>query len=427
VTLSIDAVESCPRCSATTITKWSAVPWCPSCEWNLARFDPEDSRRAFGWAWLDRLLHRVAYRMTERQFAALAGGPLARRSMTVARAATLAFSVILLAGVLAIAATGVWLVFYDFFGLFTVLGVVLLGVAWVLRPRVGRLEWYTESAEVLDRRTAPTLFALVERVAVAVGAPMPEVILLSDEFNAYTTVVGLRRQRVLCLGAVLWAALDEQERVALLGHELGHFVNGDVRRGLLTQVADRTLGNLADLLRPDADVTAWGGFLDLIAALATRVVLGTLSRVILVLHLLLVSISQRDSQRAEYLADELGAKAGGTAAAIRCDEKFLIEKAIDTVVRREALKGNGAAAWRAAAAVARANLAPDIPALRQLSRRNEVSPFASHPPAGLRAAMYERRPALPAAVVLTETDAARIDDELAALYEQVRRELAYGN
>lgn len=427
MTLSTDAALICPRCSAATVTKWSAVPWCPSCEWNLARFDPDASSRAFGWQWLDRLLHRVAYRLTERQFAALADGPLTRRSMTVARAATLLFSALLLAGVLAIAALGVWLVCYDFFGLFTVLGVVLLGVAWVLRPRLGRLSWYTESAEVLDRATAPTLFALVERVAAAVGAPMPDVVLLSDDFNAYTTVVGLRRQRVLCLGAVFWATLDEQERVALLGHELGHFVNGDLRRILLTQVAQCTLGEVADLLRPDADVTAGGGFLDLIAALVTRVVLGLLSRLIFIPHLLLVWISLRDSQRAEYLADELGAKAGGTAAAIRSDELLLLEEAIDTVVCREARNGNGAAAWRAAAAVARANLATDIPALRQLSRRDDVSLFASHPPGGLRIAMYERRPAMPAAVVLTETDAARIDDELAALYEQVRRELAYGD
>jgi heat shock protein HtpX len=426
VTLSTDAAGTCPRCSAATATEWAGEPWCPSCEWNLARFDPEASRRAFGWGWLDRLLHRVAYRLTERQFAALADGPLTRRSMTVARAATLAFSVVLLAGVLAIAATGVWLVFHDFFGLFTVLGVVLIGVAWVLRPRVGRLGWYTESAEVLDRGAAPTLFAVVERVAVAVGSPMPDVVLLGDDFNAYTTVVGLRRRRVLCLGAVLWATLDEQERVALLGHELGHFVNGDLRRGLLTQVADSTLANVADLLSPDDDVTAGGGFLDLIAALVTRVVLGVLSRLVYILHFLLVSISLRDSQRAEYLADELGAKAGGTAAAIRINDKFLIDEAIDTVVRREARNGNGAAAWRTAAATARTNLAPDIPALRQLSRRNEVSVFASHPPSGLRAAMHERRPALPAAVVLTEPESFRIDEELAALYEQVRRELAYG-
>jgi Zn-dependent protease with chaperone function len=173
-------------------------------------------------------------------------------------------------------------------------------------------------------------------------------------------------------------------------------------------------------------MTAGGGLIEMIAGQVARAVLWVLSRVFLGLHLVLVWVSLRDSQRAEYLADELGAKAGGTAAAIRCDEQFLIVAAVDTVVRREARNGNGAAAWRAAAMVARTNLAPELPALRQLSRRNDVSLFASHPPTGLRIAMYERRPARPAAVVLTETDRARMDDELATHYERVRRELANG-
>ncbi|MEU4592838.1 hypothetical protein [Micromonospora aurantiaca (nom. illeg.)] len=47
-----------------------------------------------------------------------------------------------------------------------------------------------------------------------------------------------------------WGALNGPARVALLGHELGHFVNGDVRRGPVTQPALTMLGNAADLFRP---------------------------------------------------------------------------------------------------------------------------------------------------------------------------------
>ena len=45
-------------------------------------------------------------------------------------------------------------------------------------------------------------------------------------------------------------SLTAGERVALLGHELGHFVNGDPRRGLLTQPALTMLASAADLFRP---------------------------------------------------------------------------------------------------------------------------------------------------------------------------------
>ena len=243
-------------------------------------------------------------------------------------------------------------------------------------------------------------------------------LLLGYDLNAFTTTVGLRRERVLCLGLPLWATLDPQERVALLVHELGHFVNGDVRRGPLTQIAETTLGRVADLLAPDE--AGDGGIFELLA----RAIGWVLSRIVFALHLLLVWTSQRDSQRAEYLADELGARAAGTAAAVSLADHMLSTDGIDTVIRREARAGNGARAWHAAARTARTNRAPDVPVLRQLSNHTGVSLFASHPPTGLRADMLERRPAHGAAVTLTETASARIDDELSGHEERIRRELA---
>ena len=155
---------------------------------------------------------------------------------------------LLVVGVLALAGLGCWLLFaYPFPNVAVVFGVALVGLAVVLRPRVGRLD---ADLEVLDPRRAPELHALVAEVAAAVGAPVPQVIGVDGSFNAYSTSVGLRRQRVLCLGLPLWGALDGAQRVALIGHELAHFVNGDVRRLLVTQPALTMLGNAADLFRP---------------------------------------------------------------------------------------------------------------------------------------------------------------------------------
>ncbi|WP_189329348.1 hypothetical protein [Actinoplanes ianthinogenes] len=102
-----------------------------------------------------------------------------------------------------------------------------------------------------------------------------------------------------------------------------------------------------------------------------------------------------------------------------------VEMVVDFVARtrREARAGNGAAAWRAAAGAARTGMSLDVPAYRQLSRRTEASLFASHPPSGLRAGLIAGRAAQPAAVVMTEAEQARMDDELATHYERVRREL----
>jgi hypothetical protein len=64
--------------------------------------------------------------------------------------------------------------------------------------------------------------------------------------------------------------------------------------------------------------------------------------------------------------------------------------------------------------------------VRKLSRHTEVSLFASHPPTGLRAEMLERRPQHPPTVTLDEATTARIDAELGAFPERVRRVLADG-
>lgn len=402
---------ACPRCAAPTVTLGLSHPWCAACDWNLDRTLPP----TLGWKWLDRRLHRVAHRLTIAQFTALADGPLVRRSTSAARLVTLAVAVLLIAGVLAIAAAGVWLLVFEPGFVAKLLGVLLLGVAVILRPRLNRLG---SDSPVLDRGAAPTLFDLVERVARSVGAPVPQVVLIGHDLNAYTTTVGLRRRRVLSLGLPLWAALDPQERVALLGHELGHFVNGDVRRGPLTGMADNTLARVAELFRPSRFGS--GGIIEGLSRGFCRVV----ARIATVLHLAVYWTSQRDSQRAEYLADELGARAAGTDAAVRLADQLVILTALETVIQREARAGNDLPAWQAAAATARVNQAPNIALLRRLSRHTGASLDATHPPTGLRAEMLERRPAHAAAVTLDPSDSARIDTELAPYAGRVRRVLA---
>jgi Zn-dependent protease with chaperone function len=207
-------------------------------------------------------------------------------------------------------------------------------------------------------------------------------------------------------------------RRSMSAARLGHFVNGDVRRGLLTQVAETALGDVAGLFAPPPSGS--GGIIEMIS----RSVGWAISRTAMLFQLVLVWISLRDSQRAEYLADELAARAGGTDAAIRLADHLLLITALDTVIRRGARAGNGIPAWQAAAVTARANQAPDVPLLRRLSGHTEASLYSSHPPAGLRAEMLEGRPRHPAAVRLGEAASARIDEELDAYAKRVRRELA---
>ncbi|WP_232072280.1 M48 family metallopeptidase [Phytohabitans flavus] len=411
---------TCVECSAATVSVSDATPWCPSCEWQLDLYEPARRRPEFGWRWIDRRTHRLAYRLSRSQFDTLVADRLDRRGPGLARVVTIGISVLLLVLVALLAVFGVWLVVHDFPSLTIPFGLAALGLAATLRPRFGHLD---ASAEVLDRERAPALFELVDEVAAAVAAPAPDVVALDDGFNAYAGSVGLRRVRVLCIGLPAWGALPPQERVALLGHEMGHFVNGDVRRTLLTQPAFTMLGTAADLVRP-VETAATG--VERLGEMLVEGVQRLLARLLFGAHVLLVWLGQRDSQRAEYLADELAAKAGGSAAAASMLDAFLLSDAIEMVVRREARAGHGPDRWRIAADEARASAAASLPAMRQLSVRDRASLFASHPPQGLRSRMIRERQSHAAAVTLTEARLERIDSELTRHYERIVRDISWG-
>ncbi|NYF54436.1 M48 family metalloprotease [Micromonospora purpureochromogenes] len=413
---------SCPQCGTATVSVREAMPWCADCEWNLDGYDRARQAPEFGWSWVDRRTHRLAARLTQQQYAALVERPLAATGLGVAGTVTVVASLLLVAAVLAMAVLGVWLMFaYPFPSLAVVVGLALVGLAVALRPRFGRVD---PELEVLSREQAPGLHALVEEVAAAIGAPVPHVVGVDGSINAYATSVGLRRRRVLCLGLPLWGSLDGQARVALLGHELGHFVNGDVRRLLVTDPALTMLGSAADLFRP-AQASQGGGLLEMIGEAIGRMLSWLLSRLLFAGHLLLVVTALRDSQRAEYLADEMSARAAGTAGATRLLDVLLSGESVALVVRQGSRGGHGPATWRAGVARSLAGAAERLPLLRQLSVREQVSLFASHPPAGLRHRMLTARAWQDPAVVLTETRAEEIDAELDRHYRRVSRAVAW--
>ena len=417
-----DPRGACPSCHTALTTVRRARPWCPACEWNLDCFEPDRRPAELGWKFLDRLSFRVAYRLAGRQFRALAGRALTRNRWTPAGFALWLAASALLAFVAGALGTGIWLILNDFPSVTIVPGVLLVLIAVALWPRLGKVD---RSLTQVTRAQAPTLYRLLDEVAGAVGAPVPQVVSVDGSAGAYCMRAGIRRVRVLNLGVVLWGVLSPQQRVALLGHEIGHFVNGDIRRGLLTQVPLTTLGRLADLFRtPRATVSGPGGWL---AALVVPVLLRTVRGVIRSGHIVLVWLALRESQHAEYLADELAAKAGGgTAFGELCDTLLLADPLMRTVAQ-QARTGVGVEGWQRAFEATRAELAGTMTSRRQLSLRDEASLFAGHPPTELRRRMAESRPYQVATVVLSVADSARIDVELAGPYEQIRRDLARGN
>ncbi|MDG4825698.1 M48 family metalloprotease [Asanoa sp. WMMD1127] len=415
------SAETCPRCLTTTVTLDRAAPWCPRCEWNLDAFDQDRRAPELGWRWVDRRLHRLAFRLAHGQYADLVKADLAQRA-TLPRVVIGTVSVILLAVFLALVVGGVLLIARGFPSWWLVPGAVLLAVAWILRPRLGRLT--DLDGDEITRDDAPHLFALLDEVATAVGTTTPPTVLVDHEVNAYTTTVGFRRRRVLCLGLPLWAVLEPQERVALLGHEFGHFVNGDGRRSMLAQPALRMLGEAAMLIRPGYE-SPGGNVLVILAELAARGVLHVLSNLLLLGQVVLLWIGLRDGQRAEYQADGIAARVGGSTATSTLMEIMAAGDVVHMLIRRDARVGLGPADWRSSVAGSGLRGGPRTAARLQLSVRDDASLFATHPPAGLRSRMLRERTHLTPAVTLTPARAEKIDAELSALQEAFRREATY--
>jgi heat shock protein HtpX len=404
------------------ITERQATPWCGVCSWNLDCYEPSRRRMELRWKWADKMSFEAAYDLNERQFATMRGTAVDKPPLSLANFVVLVFSMFALVCEIALATAGLWLLVSVGSVWAKIGGAVALLVAIALRPRLGKLDKY---ADPIDPETLPTLNRLITNVATAIGAPRPSVLLFDNGFNASSGAYGLRRRRYVMIGLPLWLSLTPAEQVALISHELGHFVNGDVRRGPLARYGFQVLGQLAYMMRPDASLSRSrrGRGLFGIAALVEvllRPIFALISLVFSLAQLAIEWLSMRASHHAEYAADAMSSRVAGGAAMIGCLDTLLLGEACGTVVSRAARNGPSPAAWREAAAVARRDLAPRIRPLRQLSMRDSASLAGSHPPVGLRSQLVESRPPIYATVGLTESESAEIDRELANQYRSFR-------
>jgi Zn-dependent protease with chaperone function len=408
--------DPCPACGLVLSRPETDQPWCPACEWNLGVYDPEMTPSR-GWLWLERLSHRLAYRWDGVLFARFSAERPSAPGWTPAHIALVAVSAVLLAVPLGLLVLGI-LVLRDFPSWQGVLGLVPLALAYALRPRFGRVP---SGKFVVRRDQVPTLFALIDQVAEAVGAATPKVVVVDLDFNAASGRTGLRRTSVLSIGAPLWAVLGPQERVALLAHELGHQVNGDPARGLLVRPALTTFAALAratGVHRTIRDITFSEDPYERVP-LPVQLVLWVVSRIVLSVHFVLAALGQRDGQRSEYLADAVAVDVAGSAATVALlDNLTVLPDVVRLLVHHAETKPAGE--WRAMAASLYANRQADMASLRQLSTRR-TSVWDSHPPNGLRARMVEAWPHRDPVVVLTSVDSARVDAELAGRYARAHR------
>ncbi|MEV6192745.1 M48 family metalloprotease [Streptomyces sp. NPDC051920] len=382
------------------------------CDWNV---DPEPSKEKKGR--LARARGNLARRHSERLLAELyAGGTLrARRDAS----AVLAFAVALVVHALTLAVTagGIWFIVRGWGGWGMVPGALLLALGWSLRPRFRQLP---KDTPVLRRAEAPELFALVDEVAGTRGV---DTIVVNDWINAGVGSYGVRGRRLLVLGLPLWEILSPQQRIALLGHEMGHYVNGDTRHGLVVAAAYRSLITWHYYFEPGEhdpldEAATLQLIVDLLYVVPRLLVLGVLT--------LLDRLSMRASQRAEYLADRVAAQAASTRAALEWMDRMLILDSAAVTLGREVNRTSlnrprGKQQTDAWAKGLWERLAADLASvpereherLRRVGALRAHSVDSTHPPTHLRHACLQIGEATPPAVVIDDERDRRIAEELA--------------
>ena len=139
-------------------------------------------------------------------------------------------------------------------------GGMLIGLVMALVMNVGSY-WFSDKivlrmygAQPLEERDAPELHAMVRRLTIKAGIPMPRVYLIPSEApNAFATGRNPEHAAIAVTSGIM-RILDEDELEGVIAHELAHVKNRDV---LISTIAATLAGAITYL----AHMIQWSAFL----------------------------------------------------------------------------------------------------------------------------------------------------------------------
>jgi heat shock protein HtpX len=114
-------------------------------------------------------------------------------------------------------------------------------------------------ARKVDDTSAPQLMNVVREMSIAAGVPMPSVYIIDDSApNAFATGRDPQHASVAITTGLL-EKLDREELQGVIGHELSHVRNYDIRFTLLVGVLVGSIALLADMFLRYGFWTGFGG------------------------------------------------------------------------------------------------------------------------------------------------------------------------
>ncbi len=409
----------CPSCSTDLgdlDPRWA--PWCEGCGWGVDHLAPEARLSRFDRWWRGRL-NAVSAREHERLLThGLADGPSRDRAIVLLLCSLLHLVTLMLAVALVmLLLSSAWV------GAKIFLGLVGVGMLVLLLPPLRGAE---SEGEELTREGAPHLWSLVDEIAAKAGAQPPDRIRVASTVNATWGREGWGHTRVLTLGYPLWAAIEGQAKVALLGHEIGHEVNNDLLALRYVGAALHALSEWREALTPQGlrDGESPYGLVVALAQSLAIVLLLPVVALLLMLESRIDELAARSHQYAEHLADDLGAALAGKEGALALETELLDPSILEFALRVPFRSSSDVSVWE----TARAHLAavPDSERRRQLRQARETlqSVDASHPPTFRRLELLQAGPARQPTVLLPPAREDLVDGEIRTCEPWVRRRIA---
>jgi len=139
-------------------------------------------------------------------------------------------------------------------GIFGVIAIVMSLVGYFSGDRVVLA---ASKARLATEAEAPQLINVVRELTLAAGIPMPAVYLIDDTaLNAFATGRDPAHASIAATTGLV-ARLDREELQGVIGHELSHVRNFDIRYAMLVGVLVGTIALVADVF---LRMTFWGGF-----------------------------------------------------------------------------------------------------------------------------------------------------------------------
>jgi Zn-dependent protease with chaperone function len=403
-------IIKCPKCSADIEVTEGYIQWCEHCLWNLKPYEEQTEK--------DNIINRIYKSMGRRFSKQLYHSMLKRNSVkptiTIAKILAITLScIVLIVPIICIAIAAYLIASAGLTVVSVLLSLFLIGMAIAALPSRTKMP-----KDILKRSEFPALYGLLDKITESSKTEAVYGIVISKEFNAAYTEVGLKQRKIVYIGLPLFYILKPEERVALLSHEIAHGLNGDISRGFITSTALHTLITWHEIISPDFNEGDDG-----VMSILSRFVMSAFSRIILLVIYILIHLVYNDSQRAEYLADYMGAHISGKVAMNSLLYKLHLGSTYRIALQKSALSRGEISFFNELDKQLKQIPKKELERIRLVEEMEESRLDATHPPTAYRIEFVRKSDRYIPKVSQNEAETLIIDKELNRLKESIEDKL----